>query len=108
MGILMVLRLADSSMPASFSASITRPLASPFLPIVDDAAAFKAGRILGEEAIGIDGEGNRSANFFRPDIVVVGTMAGSSMDKARTCIISDMIAIEERNCESHSPCRSSG
>ncbi len=70
---------------------------APLAVLIDDAATFKAGRILGVIAIGVDGGRDRPANFFRPDIVVVGTMAGRGMNKARTSIVGDMIAIEERN-----------
>ena len=70
---------------------------APLAVLINDAATFEAGCILGVIAIGVDGGRNGSANFFRPDIVVIGTMTGSGMHKARTCIISDVIAIEERN-----------
>ena len=70
---------------------------TPLAVLIDDAGTFKTGRILGVIAIGVDGGRNWSANFFRPDIVVISTMAGSGVDKACTRIISDMIAIEERN-----------
>ena len=65
--------------------------------LVNDAATFKTIGILGVEPIGVDRRRNGSTILFSPDIVVVGTMAGSGVDKARTCVVGDMITIEKWN-----------
>ncbi len=65
--------------------------------MIDDARAFETGRVLGVIAIGVDGGRNRSANFFRPDIVVIRTMTGRRVDKTCTRVIGDVITVKKRN-----------
>ena len=67
---------------------------APFAILINDTATFKTIGILDVETIGVDGRRNWSANFFRPDVVVIRTMPRSRVDKARTSIVSDVITIE--------------
>jgi hypothetical protein len=71
----------------------------------DDALALEPRRILSEEAVGIDseGDGSRNAKLFNlgfvgcPNVVVVGTMTRSGVDETSADIIRYMIAFQERD-----------
>ncbi len=75
--------------------------------VVEHALALEAGRVLGEDAVGIDGEGNGrvDAALFQlgaarhPDDVVVGAVARCSVHEAGARIVGDVIAVEQRHVE---------
>ncbi len=54
---------------ASISARITASLASPFSPLSVMTAAFEAGCFLGDNTIGIDGEGDADRPTFSVQIL---------------------------------------
>jgi len=73
----------------------------------DDPLALKARGFLGVDAVIVDGEGDAGVDFAirqilairHPDFKILAAMGWGSVDKACTCIISDVIAIEEGNGE---------
>ncbi len=79
----------------------------------EHALALETGRLLGEEAIGVDGERDLRLDAARgecalvrgPDVEVVAAVAGRGMNEAGAVLVGDVIAIEERHFESHIPCR---
>ena len=81
--------------------------------VVDDALALEARRLLGEVAIGIDGEGDRRVDasgleprtVFLPDLEVLGAMTRRGVDEAGAGVLGDMLAGEQRHIESRSPAR---
>ena len=75
--------------------------------VVDDALAFEARRLFGEEAVGIDGEGDRGVDaarfecgaIFLPDLEVLGAVAGRGVHEARAGVLGDVLAGEQRHAE---------
>ena len=73
----------------------------------DDALALKARRILCVKAVFIDGVGNARvdaalcelAAIRHPNVEVLAAMTRRRMHEARSRIVGDMLAIEERNFE---------
>src|SRR5579875_1987019 len=76
--------------------------------VVDDALAGKARRLLGEEAVGIDGIGNARVDLAplelglmrHPDVEVLAAVARRGVDEAGARIFRDVLSIEERNGKS--------
>ena len=81
--------------------------------VVDDAgrAALgvrpEAGRVLGVEAVVVDGEGDgrvdaagfEIAAHVRPDVEILAAMAGRGVDEAGAGVVSDVVAGEQRHGE---------
>ena len=75
--------------------------------IVDDALAFEARRVLGEEPGLIDRERNglvdapvaQKCLVLGPDLEVVGAVTGRGMNEARTGVLGDVIARKKRHLE---------
>ncbi len=65
------------------------------------ALAGKAGRVLGHDAVGVDGEGDGGVDavYFEfgcvghPDLVIVGAMSGRGMHKSCSNVLSNMISV---------------
>ena len=75
--------------------------------LVEHALAFEARRVLGADAVGVDGERDRrvDAALFQlgaarhPDDVVVGAVAGRRVHEAGAGVVGDVIAVEQRHIE---------
>ena len=82
----------------------------------EDALACEARRVLGHDAVGVDGEGDGgvdAARFERggirhPDLVVVGAVAGRGVHEAGAGVVGDVIAIKQRNVECRSRVAANG
>ena len=87
----------------------TRVRVFPFAILIDDTSAFEAGGVFGVEAIFIDGGWNvrevlailfsKRSLISDPNIVVIRAMRGCSVDEASTCIVGDVITVQEWNDE---------
>ncbi len=109
MGILVLEAAPGDEHPGILQCTDHRLVGIALLALVgDDALAFEARRILGEEAIGIDGEGDGTVHLLHPDIVVVGAMAGCGVHEAGAGVIGDVIAFEKRDIRSRNPCSARG
>ena len=72
---------------------------------VNDALALKARRVAGEEAVGVNRVGNARVDAAlgqhlaagHPDIKIVAAMAGRGVDEAGAGVVSDVVAVEERD-----------
>ena len=96
------------SAPASSSALITASLAFPFSPLsVMTRSALEAGRFEGEGAVLVDRIGDARldaapgelAAVRRPELEVLPAVAGRSVDEARSRLVGDVVALEQRDDE---------
>src|ERR1700730_5098896 len=74
---------------------------APVALVVDDAAASKSRRFLGEETIVVDGAGNAGVEAFcferglvrHPNVEVVSAVARGSMDETGAGLVGDVIPV---------------
>ena len=75
--------------------------------LVEHALALEARRVLGQHAVGVDGERDRRVDAAllqlgaarHPDVVVVGAVAGRGVHEAGAGVVGDVIAVEQGHVE---------